>query len=71
MVKSSSHNESMTEVCDMWLKKCEQEQTRPTWHMVAEILDLIGHKEFSKKLLQQVYVKGMTNLKSSSHRSNK
>ena len=57
MVKSASHNESMTEVCDMWLKKCQQEQTRPTWHMVAEIVDLIGHKDFSKKLLQ-VYNKG-------------
>ena len=58
VVKSASYNDSMSEVCGLWLKKCQQEQTQPTWHMVAEILDLIGHKEFSKKLMQ-VYNKGM------------
>jgi len=48
----------MSEVCELWLKKCQQEQTPPTWQAVAEILDLIGHSDFSKKLLM-VYNTGM------------
>jgi len=53
------NSDSMTEVCDLWLKNCQQEQTPPTWHAVAEILDLIGQKKVSNKLLQ-VYNTGLS-----------
>ena len=56
--KSSSFVDSMTEVCKLWLEKCQQEQTPPTWHAVAEILDLMGYKQFSKDLLK-VYKTGI------------
>ena len=55
--KSSSSYHSMTEVCDLWLQKCRQEQSPPTWHTVAEILEIIGHNKLSKKILQ-VYTTG-------------
>ena len=56
--RSLSFVDSMTEVCKLWLEKCQQEQTPPTWHAVAEMLDLIGHKQFSKELLE-VYKAGI------------
>jgi len=59
VAKSLSNSDSMMEVCNLWLKKCQQAQTPPTWHAVAEILDLIGQKTFSKKLLQ-VYNTGLS-----------
>ena len=56
--KSSSFVDSMTQVCKLWLEKCQQENTPPTWHVVAEILDLIGQKQLSKELLE-VYKTGI------------
>ena len=56
--KSSNFMESMTGVCKLWLEKCQQENTPPTWHAVAEILDLIGQKQLSKELLE-VYKTGI------------
>ena len=55
---SSNFVDSMTEVCKLWLEKCQQENTPPTWHAVAEILDLIGQKQLSKELLE-VYKTGI------------
>ena len=52
MAKSSSPYDSMTEVFDLWLQKCQQEQTTPTWDGFAEILEMIGHKRLSKHILQ-------------------
>ena len=57
VAKSSSPHDSMREVCDLWLQKCSQEQTPPTWHSVSKIVDIIGQKELSKKLLQ-IYATG-------------
>ena len=62
VAKSSSPYDSMTDVCDLWLQKCQQEQTTPTWDGVAEILDMIGHKILSKHILQ-VYTTGIYILK--------
>ena len=56
--RCSNFTDSMTEVCDMWLQKCHQEQTPPTWSAVSEILHLIGHDELSHGLLE-VYTTGM------------
>ena len=56
--RCSNFTDSLTEVCDLWLKKCHQEQNPPTWHTVSEILRLIGHDELSQGLLK-VYKTGM------------
>ena len=56
--RCSNFTDSMTEVCDLWLQKCHQEQTPPTWSAVSEILHLIGHDELSHGLLE-VYKTGM------------
>ena len=56
--RSSNFTDSMTEVCDLWLTNCHQEQTTPTWHTVSEILHLIGHDELSQGLLK-LYKIGM------------
>ena len=57
VAKSSSSLHSMTEVCDLWLQKCRHEQSPPTWHTIAEILEIIGHNKLSKDILQ-VYATG-------------
>ncbi len=49
---------ALMEVCDLWLEKCRNEEVVPTWHAVAEILDLIGEEKLSKSLLE-VYLSGM------------
>ena len=59
VAKSSSPHDSMAEICDLWLQKCKQEQTPPTWHAIAEILEIIGHNKLSKDILQ-IYVTGIT-----------
>ena len=56
--RCSNLTDSMTEVCDLWLKKCHQWQIPPTRHTVSEILHLIGHDELSQDLLK-VYKTGM------------
>ena len=57
--KSSNFHDSMIEICDLWLKKCQHEETPPTWHAVARILHIIGHTELSKDFMK-VYKTGMT-----------
>ena len=56
--RCSNFTDSMTEVCDLWLQKCQHEATPPTWHAVARILHIIGHTELSKDLMK-VYKTGM------------
>ena len=56
--RCSNFTDSMTEVCDLWHKKCHKWQTPPTWHTVSEILHLIGHDKLSQDLLK-VYKIGM------------
>ena len=60
VAKSSSPHDSMGDVCDLWLQKCREVQTPPTWHTVSDIPYLIGHKELSKKLLH-MYAAGTSN----------
>ncbi len=48
---------ALTEVCDLWLEQCLKEDITPTWHAVAEILDLIGEISQSQNILE-VYTTG-------------
>ncbi len=48
---------ALTEVCDLWLEQCLKEDITPTWHAVAEILDLIGEISLSQNILE-VYTTG-------------
>ena len=50
--------DGLLEVCDLWLKKCQNEKSPPTWHAVAEILSLIGHYKLADDILQ-VYATGI------------
>lgn len=52
LTKYTSPYNALMEVCDLWLKKCRDEEVVPTWHAVAEILDLIGETKLSKDMLE-------------------
>ena len=49
--------DALVEVCDVWLKSCVAKKIRPTWHLVAEMLTVIGQADLSNKILQ-VYETG-------------
>jgi len=49
--------DALVEVCDQWLRKCQEEKITPSWRIVAEILSLIGQNQLSQDLLE-VYKTG-------------
>ena len=57
VAKTSSSYDGLTEICELWLKKCHADGIQPTWRAVAEILHLIGCKKLSEMILQ-VYFTG-------------
>ena len=54
---SSIPYDGLVEVCNLWLEKCHEENTPPTWCSVAEILTLIGHKPLADAIMK-VYTTG-------------
>ncbi len=57
IAECTSPYNALMKVCQLWLEKCRNEEVVPTWHAVAEILDLIGETKLSTEVLE-VYAKG-------------
>ena len=55
--KSSYHG--LKQVCDMWLKIHQSNNSTPTWHSVAEILAKLGEQKLSEDILQ-LQINGMS-----------
>ncbi len=49
--------DGLVEVCDAWLRKCQEDTNALTWRNVAEILSLLGHNQLSHDIMQ-VYITG-------------
>ncbi len=58
-IESSVANphDGLVEVCDAWLRKCEDNDVTLTWKHVADTLSLIGQKKLSHDIMQ-VYKTG-------------
>jgi len=44
--------DGLLKVCSLWLKKLKDENTKPTWEAVAEILFQMGLEKLALELLQ-------------------
>ncbi len=40
-------HDGLVEVCNAWLRKCEDDGVTLTWKMVADILATMGHQDLS------------------------